>query len=317
MNSVTAASVVDQASIPLPDPLKELYTSWKATLAAKPDMSIGDMRVLFDHWGDVTAEPRAVDYVEVDAGGVEAMWLIPRNGRADRVLLCTHGGGYVTGSMYSHRKMFGHFAKTVGCRGLVINYGLAPEKPHPAQVDDAVTAYRWLLEHERITPPHIAFIGDSAGGGLAVTTMLRARDKGLPLPVACVALSPWFDLEAKGETFVANAHLDVLVSREICSQMAIMVAGPDGDIRDPLLSPLNPVLLRGLPPILIQVSGDEALLDDSRLFVERAKQAGVDVSIDISRGMQHVFPILAGGHPTADAAIARVGDWLRPKLGLA
>jgi alpha/beta hydrolase fold len=128
------------------------------------------MRAVFEHLGDATAEPRGVDYIEVDAASIAAMWAVPKNCAEDRVLLCAHGGGYISGSMYSHRKMYAHYAKKIGCRALIVNYRLAPENRHPGPVNEMAKAYRWLLD-QGITPNHLAIAGDSAGGSLAITTM--------------------------------------------------------------------------------------------------------------------------------------------------
>ena len=182
------------------DELKTLYKGWVAAMEADPEMSLDELRRRFEHWGDVTAEPGGVDYVEADAGGVPALWATPKGCAETRVLLCAHGGGYAVASMYTHRKVYAHVAKAIGCCALIVNYRRAPEHIHPGPVDDMVTAYQWLLR-KGIDPKHIALIGDSAGGGLAVTTILRARDKGLPLPAATMPLSPWLDMEAGGKTF--------------------------------------------------------------------------------------------------------------------
>lgn len=295
--------------------LKTLYRSWIAALSANPEMPLEELRRMFEHWGDVTAEPGGVDYIEVDAGGVPALWAISKGAPEDRVLLCSHGGGYVTGSMYSHRKMYGHFAKTIGCRALIVHFGRAPENIHPGPVDDMVKAYTWLLRQTGIEPNHIAFTGDSAGGGLAVTTILRARERGLPPPAASMPLSPWLDMEAKGGTFDSNAERDVLVSRPIIETMASTFLGPNGNPKHPLANPLY-ADLKGLPPLFIQVGSEETLLDDSRALTAAARRAGVDVTIEEEPEMQHVYQFLAGVAPEADAAIARLAKWVRPKLGL-
>jgi acetyl esterase/lipase len=295
--------------------LKTLYRSWIAAFSANPEMGLDEMRRRFEHWGDVTAEPGGVDYVEVDAGGVPAMWAIPKGAREDWVLLCAHGGGYVTGSMYTHRKVYGHLAKAIGCRALIVHYDRAPEAVHPGPVDSMVKAYAWLLQEQGIRPDHIAIVGDSAGGALAVTTMLRARERGLPLPAAAMPLSPWIDMEGKGGTFQTNAERDVLVSQPMIQMMAGMFLGPNGNPRHPLANPLH-ADLSGLPPLFIQVGGDEALLDDSRALATAARRAGVDVTIEEEPEMQHVYHFLAGVAPEADAAIARLAKWVRPKLGL-
>ena len=161
--------------------LKTFLRNWAAALAARPDMPLEELRRLFEHWGDVTAEPGGVDYLETDARGVPALWAVPKGCAEDRVMLCLHGGGYVTASMYTHRKVYGHLAKAIGCRALIPHYRRAPEYPHPAPVDDAAVAYGWLLD-QRIAPGSIALTGDSAGGALAVTTLLRARERDLPMP---------------------------------------------------------------------------------------------------------------------------------------
>ncbi|MBN9560619.1 MAG: alpha/beta hydrolase [Alphaproteobacteria bacterium] len=297
------------------DQLVTLYKGWIAALTANPNMPLDELRAMFEHWGDVTAEPGGVDYIETDAGGVPAMWAVPKNCAKDRVLLCSHGGGYVTGSMYTHRKIYGHFAKAIGCRALIVHYGRAPENVHPGPVADMVKAYRWLLD-QGITPNHIALTGDSAGGGLAITTMLRLRDEALPLPAASMPLSPWLDMDATGATFDSNKERDVLVTREIIQGMAAAFLGEGGDRRHPHANPLHGDL-RGLPPIYIQVGSYETLLDDSRALAEALRKAGVEVKLDEHPEMQHVFHFLAGVAPEADQAIQQLAAWVRPKLGLA
>jgi epsilon-lactone hydrolase len=294
--------------------LKAFLRNWAATLAARPDMPLDELRLLFEHWGDVTAEPGGIDYIEADADGVPALWVASKGCAEDRVVLCLHGGGYVTASMYTHRKVYGHLAKAIGCRGLIPHYRRAPENVHPAPVDDAVQAYKWLLDHG-IASQHIALTGDSAGGALAVTAMLRARERNLPLPAAAMPLSPWVDMELTGDSLTTNRENDALVQKEVVEVMAATFLGPGGNRRDPLANPLY-ADLHGLPPIYIQVGGDETLLDDSRRLAERAGAAGVEVKLDVFPQMQHVFHFAAGHAPEADDAIRQLADWVRPKLGL-
>jgi len=295
--------------------LKTLYRGWAAALAANPEMPLDELRLMFEHWGDVTAEPGGVDYIETNAGGIPALWAVPKGCAEDRVLLCMHGGGYVTASMYTHRKVYGHLAKAIGCRALILHYRRAPEHVHPAPVDDAVTAYRWLLD-QGILAWHIALTGDSAGGALAVTTLLRARERSLPMPAATMPLSPWVDLEITGETLVSNREKDAIVQKEVVEVMATTFLGEGGNRKDPLANPLY-ADLKGLPPMYIQVGGDETLLDDSRRLAECARKAGVDVRLDEFPEMQHVFHFSAGHAPEADDAIRKLAEWVRPKLGLA
>jgi acetyl esterase/lipase len=243
------------------------------------------------------------------------MWAIPKGSTADRVLVCLHGGGYVLGSMFSHRKLYGHFAKAIGCHALILDYRRAPEHAHPGQVDDAILAYRWLLEDRGILPRHVAFLGDSAGGALAIAAMLSARERMLPTPCAGIALAPYLDVEATGRSYDTNAAHDKLGSRSATLQFVNVVLGEAGDRRAPLINPLH-ADLRGLPPLLIQVGGHDVLLDDSQAFHAKAKAAGVESFLEVSPAMQHVFHFLAGSSVEADAAIARAAAWIRPRLAL-
>lgn len=294
--------------------LSDLYRSWVERMTANPAMDLPTMRDLFEEWHLPTAEPVGVSYEEVDADGVPAMWCVPEGCASDRVIIWTHGGGYVVGSMHSHRKVAGHLAKAAGVRALVLDYRRAPEHPHPAQVEDAVKAYRWLVRSEAIAPEHIATTGDSAGGGLCTSMVLALRDAGDPLPAAVLPISPFYDMEAKGESIESNAAVDVLVQKEILLAMAGMFLG-GGSPTDPLANPLH-ADPKGLPPMLIQVGGSESLLDDSTRFAAKAKAAGVDCTVEVYPEMQHVFHFLAGRAPEADRAIEAMAEWVRPKLGL-
>jgi epsilon-lactone hydrolase len=268
-----------------------------------------------ESWGDLTAEPREVDYLETEAGGRPAMWVVPKRSDTDRVLLCLHGGGFVSCSIYTHRKMFGHLAKAAGARALLASYRLLPEGGvYPAPAIDAVAAYRWLLD-QGIAAGHVALAGDSVGGWLAVTAQLRARDQGLPLPAAALLMSPWVDAEVTGESFATNRDKDPLFSREFVLGLAGGFLGEAGDPRDPLANPLF-ADLTGLGPVYIQAGADEALLDDARRLDEHARKAGVEVRLDVFPGMLHTFQMAAGRAPEADDAIRRMAEWIRPKLGL-
>jgi monoterpene epsilon-lactone hydrolase len=265
-------------------------------------------------WDVLTSEPGGVDYLEIDAGGVAALSAVPRNADRSRVLLCLHGGGYISGSMFTHRKMFAHIAKAAGARALIINYRLLPDGAYPKPVDDVVSAYRFLLE-EGISPEHIAFTGDSAGGGLSITGQLRAREQGLPLPATAMPISAWVDMEVTGESMTTNRDRDALFTREWIKQLADdYLAGADA--REPYASPIH-ADLTGLGPIYLQVGDQELLLDESRSLAAAAERAGVEVRLDVFPGQQHTFQMMAGRAPEADDAVNRLAEWTRDKLGLA
>jgi acetyl esterase/lipase len=295
--------------------VEEVANWWKKTSAAAPGhKSLAEARDFNEAWESLTAEPRSVDYIEVDAGGVPAMWAVPKGCVEDRVILSFHGGGFVGGSMYTHRKLYGHFAKAINCRALIINYSLAPEHSYPSQINEGVAAYKWLLD-QGIIPNHIAFAGDSAGGNLAITTMLLARDEELPLPAAAVCMSAWFDMEMSGASAEFNYGKDVLFTKGWVINMGASYLGDKGTPKTPNANPLY-ADLTDLPPIYLHVGGDELLLDDSIRLAELAIKDGVDAQIDVFPGMQHTFQMAAGRAPEADDSISRFVEWIKPKLGL-
>ncbi len=192
-----------------------------------------------------------------------------------------------------------------------VDYRLAPEHPFPAPVDDALAAYRALLD-DGFAPSSIALTGDSAGGGLCVATCLAARDAGLPQPAAMMLMSPWTDLAATGASLQSKASVDLMVDTDAIAQFAALYL--DGaDAQDPLASPLFGDLT-GLAPMYIQVGGHETLLDDSIRLAASAAHAGVDVRLDVFPEMQHVFQSALGQLPEADDGIARAGTWLQSML---
>ena len=294
--------------------LDRLFESFVAALAENPTMGLDELRDMLEKCGDVAAEPGGIDYLEADAAGTPCLWAVPHGCRADRVLLAMHGGGCVTGSRFSHRKLFAHIAKAVGCRALIIDYARAPERQHPSQVDECVKVYEWLLG-TGIAPKHVATVGDSAGGNLCTTVVLAAAAKGLPLPAAVMPLSPWYDMEATGASFKTNAKVDRLVTAEMSLNMSQMFLG-SASPKEPLANPLY-ANFAGFPPTYIQVGGYEALLDDALRVAERAKAAGVQVRCDVFPEMQHVFHFMAGRAPEANDAIAKLAAWVKPHLGLA
>jgi acetyl esterase/lipase len=223
---------------------------------------------------------------QVDAGGVPAAWhTAPGVGR-DRVLLYFHGGGFILGSPNSVRHLTAALGRRIALRVLSVDYRLAPEHPYPAAVDDCLATYRWLLE-SGIEAKNIALAGESAGGYLVLTTLLRARAEGLPLPIAGICLAPATDLAITGESYIKNASTDPVLADTGVFWWGEAFLG-DADPCSPEVSPYYADLV-GLPPLLIQASTSEMLFDDSRCFVERARNAGVDVTFKTWDETLHSF----------------------------
>jgi len=265
-------------------------------------------------WSVLTAEPGSVDYVETNVGDKTALWVQPKAAAKDRVMLYLHGGGYVGGSIWTHRKMVGHLAKAIGCNALLATYDYSFQSKFPRQIEQAVTAFEWLAA-QGIGPKHTIGAGDSAGAGPIVAAAMKLRDAGRPLPAAILSISGWYDLSASGHSYESNREKDAFFQKAVVDMLVSQVlAGTDP--RHPLASPIF-ADLKGLPPIYLQVGGDETLLDDSRALADRAKSAGVEVRLDVFAGMLHSFQMMAGRAPEAEDAIARLAQWVRPKLGLA
>ncbi len=273
--------------------------------------SVEQMRAGLEAMAQMSPLPPDVRAEAVNASGVPAEWIAVDTGPEERFVLYLHGGGYVIGSIRTHRDLAQRIARAARARVLLIDYRLAPEHPHPAAVQDATAAYSWMLE-SGIAPSRIAIAGDSAGGGLTAATLVALRDAGKPLPAAGVMLSPWVDLEGLGESMRTKAEVDPMVQREFLLRMAEMyLAGQDP--RTPLAAPLY-ADLRGLPPLLIQVGTAETLLDDSLRFAEKARAAGVDVTLEPWEDMIHVWQAFAALLPEGQQAIERIGAFLRERI---
>ena len=254
----------------------------------------------------------AASFERVNAGGVPAEWVSAEGSAADRAVLYLHGGGYIIGSVRTHRVLMAGLSQASGARVLGLEYRLAPEHPFPAPVEDAVAAYRWLLA-EGYDAANIAVAGDSAGGGLTVSVMVQLRYLGLPMPGAAVCFSPWVDLEGVGESMDANAEIDPMVQREGLSFMAEVYLGGCNP-RAPLAAPLY-ADLQGLPPTLIQVGSAETLLDDSTRLADRTRAAGVDVRLDVWEDMIHVWQLFAPMLPEGWEALAQAGEFIERHTG--
>jgi epsilon-lactone hydrolase len=276
------------------------------------DASVADMRAGMAAMVAGAQLPAGLIREPREVNGVKAEWLSAPGALADRAVLYLHGGGYVLGSIDTHRELAARISEASGARCLVIDYRLGPEHRFPAAVDDAVAAYRFLLD-SGYSPAHLAIAGDSAGGGLTMATLVALRDAKLPLPATAVGLSPWVDLTGDSATMTSKAAVDPMVQRGPLLTLAGHYLGK-ADPRAPLASPLF-ADLKGLPPLLIQVGESETLLDDSKSFSERARKAGVEVELEVWPEMIHVWQAFAALLPEGREAIARIGAHLRKRLG--
>ncbi|MCA8898402.1 MAG: alpha/beta hydrolase [Hyphomonas sp.] len=270
------------------------------------DLSVEEQRAVMEASADMfPVEPDIVSR-EVDAGGVPADWVTVDGSDADRVVLYLHGGGYVMGSRNTHRGLAGRIARAAKARVLLPEYRLAPEHPFPAAVDDATACWRWLVS-QGFAPQRMAIAGDSAGGGLTLATLLALKANVAPMPACAVALSPWTDLEGSGPTAEPGAVDDPMLTPD-----GLRVTGQQyaaGALRHPLAAPLHGALA-GLPPLLLQVGTREVLLSDSTRFAEKARAAGVDVTLEIEEGLIHVWQMFPDV-PEAQSAVQRIGAFVR------
>lgn len=281
----------------------------RTLIAARPRATeIPEMRRNIDQRGKEFGLPTDVTVQAVDANGVRAEWTSTPDADASGAILYLHGGGYVIGSLDSHRHLAAEEGRAAGVRTLALDYRLAPEHPFPAPVEDTLAGYRYLLD-SGIKPNRIALAGDSAGGGLVVGAMLAIREAGLPLPACGWCISPWVDMEALGGSFIDRAQADPTVQKATILAMAQWYLG-GADPRHPHVAPIHGDL-HGLPPLLIQVGAVETLLDDSISLARRAGVADVVVDLQIWPEMIHVwhlyFPMLSAGR----RAIAAGGSFVR------
>ncbi len=285
--------------------LQQVIDAMKA-MAGKVGASVPEMRAAMDEMAS-PPEPD-VRWEPLSANGVAAEWVTAPGADATRAVLYLHGGGYLMGSLNTHRDLMGRISRAANARVLGLDYRLAPEHPFPAAVEDGVAGYRFLL-NQGLAPARLAIAGDSAGGGLTLATLVAARDAGLPLPAAAVCLSPWVDLEGTGESMKTRLHVDPIASPQGTSLLAQAYLG-NRSLRTPLASPLY-ADLKGLPPLLIQVGDHEVLLDDSTRIAERARAAGVKVKLEVWPEMVHVWQLFAGILPEGQQAVDGIGSFLR------
>jgi epsilon-lactone hydrolase len=285
----------------------------RAKLAARPRSDdYRQRRKDIDARGLAYGLPADVGVEPATAGGVRAEWTTTPKAARDAALLYLHGGGYVIGSLDSHRHLVAEAGRACDIAALALDYRLAPEHPFPAAVEDALAGYRFLLGRG-VSAGRIAIAGDSAGGGLVVAAMLAIRDAGLPQPACGWCISPWVDMEAIGDTMTSRAAADPTVQKAGLLDMAKLYLN-GADPRSPLAAPIY-ADLKGLAPLLIQVGAAETLLDDALRLAGAAGAADVRVDLQIWPEMVHVWhlfhPELKAGHD----AIAAGAVFVRQQLG--
>jgi epsilon-lactone hydrolase len=276
--------------------------------------SLGDMSVLrpvYEEFMLQTPVPSDVSFVETDLGGVPALEVSVPEATADAALLFFHGGVFAMGSPRSSANLAGLLSRQARAKVFSVEYRLAPENPYPAAPDDALRSYRGLLE-EGIGEERIALFGESAGGALALGTLVAARDAGLPQPAAGVLYSPWVDLTLSGESMDTKASVDHLLARDSLQGAAYGYVGG----ADPSSARVSPLFedLQGIAPLLIQCGSYEVLLDDATRLAATAAAADVAVQLDVTPEMPHVFQASASELAEADAALERTGAFLRSHL---
>ncbi|HEX7932524.1 MAG TPA: alpha/beta hydrolase [Paraburkholderia sp.] len=302
--------------------------SWQSALACwflrrqfrpqtlKPHVDVARARATTAKRAWTPDVPRGWHLRERDGAHNEALrgeWLEPAGGAQSTVLYC-HGGGYYFCSPRSHRSIVFGLATRANASVFSLDYRLAPEHRFPAALDDAIAAYRQLLSSG--TPPEsIVIAGDSAGGGLALATLVALRDAGDPLPAGGLLFSPWTDLAATGASIVDNDGADPMFSGPAIARAAKVYLG-ETSATHPYASPLY-ADLRGLPPLFMMAGSTEVLLDDSRRVAANARAAGVDCELEVWEKMPHVWPIFAPFIPEANRALDGAAAFVRRVTGRA
>lgn len=285
----------------------KLIGRWNEHFAGADSMA--KRRTAFRKLMETTREPRRVQIRNVDAGGVEAELIWPARvhhpiGR--RAILYIHGGGFYSGSLRTHRALAGSLAKASSSDVLLIHYRLMPEYAYPTQINDALTAYRWLLD-SGYRNDNIVIVGDDAGGNIAIETVLRQMQAKKPLPAAVVAMSPITDLALTGGSLTANAATDPLIAKDELERLSKAYLGSRPPA-DPQVSPLY-ADMTGFPPLMLQVGSQEALLDDTLRMAQKARQAGVDVTAEVWPGLPHQWQLFPSLLDDADRSNQRIAEF--------
>ncbi|ULR46783.1 alpha/beta hydrolase [Rhizobium sp. K102] len=287
--------------------VEKLVGLWKDHFAGAD--SLQQRRTAFKSMMETTPGPTRIQLRQVDADGIDAELMWParlHHPIGERVILYIHGGGFSSGSIRTHSLLAGSLAKAASSDVLLIDYRLTPEYTYPAQINDALTAYRWLLDNG-YRNDNIVVAGDGAGGNIAIETMLRQMQVGKALPAAVIALSPITDLAATGGSMTSNAESDPLVGKDWIETLRKAYLGRKSPT-DPQASPLY-ADLTGFPPLLLQVGSGEVLLDDTLRLADKARQAGVDVTTEVWPGMPHQWQLFPSLLDDADRASQNIAEF--------
>jgi len=258
----------------------------------------------------VPGPPKGTTTLAFEADGIQAIRIDVPQARRDCCVLFFHGGGYSYGNAPLYQDFMWRVGTAARASVVYFDYRLAPEHPFPAALDDAVRVARWVAT--QFDPQRIAFVGDSAGGGLVLATMKKLRDQADALPRAAVAISPWTDLALTGPSLRTNYKADPMMDAAQFPAIAKRYLG-GADPRDPYVSPLYGDAA-GLPPTLIQAGSDEVLLDDAVRMAEAMRVAGCDIELDVWPKMPHVWHLYARILPEGRQAIDRIGHFLDRKM---
>lgn len=285
----------------------------RALLGSKPrPIGWAERRRRLDELGSVWPAANDIELEPVELDGFSAEWSIAPGSDPSRALLFFHGGGYCSGSILSHRRLVTEAGRAAGVRTLAVAYRLAPENPFPAALDDAMTAWRFLLD-QGLAATNIAVGGDSAGGGLTVALVNRLRDARAALPACGWLVSPWTDLTLSGTTLATKDTIDPIIHKEYLGELADAYLPPAIDRGDPRVSPLY-ADLRGFPPLLIQVGSAETLLADATRFAAAAGAADVAVTLEVWPHMIHAWPLWNARLALGRRALAGAGAFMRRHL---
>lgn len=277
------------------------------------NLTLEDMRKGFEEIGQSFPTPTDAVIESVNIDGVKGESIaVFQNNNCGAKILYLHGGGYVSGSLNTHRTLAYNLAKASGFKVLLLDYRLAPEHPFPAAVEDAKTAYQWLLSNNDIDEK-IGIAGDSAGGGLAIATCIALREAKSEMPASVVCISPWADLDNKGKSFQTKVDVDPMCSPEMIELCRDLYLKEFSDRFNPIASPLYGDLTN-LPPLLIQVGTEEILLDDSIRLAEKANQSGIETELKIWKNMIHIWHLFAPALSEGREAIIEAANFFKKHL---